>query len=167
MTKVMTKFGMAPNLSIGQRAFPASLQGGLNMTNMPSNANQIRNPMQLTPKLPGSISSGLPGLGTMGLGSSHESFSATSFPEDSDPSVTSRTEKVLNNFLQNPVLKQEDSELNDLVCSGFRTSLPSYSLSEFLSILILRDFARFILPSFYHASFSSPFAYFYFGSAIL
>ncbi|XP_030471094.1 uncharacterized protein LOC115689240 isoform X1 [Syzygium oleosum] len=115
MTKVMTKFGMAPNLSIGQGAFPASLQGGLNMTNMPSNANQIGNPMQLTPKLPGSISSGLPGLGTMGLGSSHESFSATSFPKDLDPSVTSRTEKVLNNFLQNPVLKQEDSELNDLV----------------------------------------------------
>ncbi|KAF8032711.1 hypothetical protein BT93_D1587 [Corymbia citriodora subsp. variegata] len=112
MTKVMTKFGMAPNLSIGQGAFPASLQGGLNL---PSNANQIGNPMQLSPKLPGSISPGLPGLGTMGLGSSQESYSSTSIPENSDPSNTSRTEKVLNNFLQNPVLKQEDSELNDLV----------------------------------------------------
>ncbi|KAF8032707.1 hypothetical protein BT93_D1587 [Corymbia citriodora subsp. variegata] len=111
MTKVMTKFGMAPNLSIGQGAFPASLQGGLNL---PSNANQIGNPMQLSPKLPGSISPGLPGLGTMGLGSSQESYSSTSIPENSDPSNTSRTEKVLNNFLQNPVLKQEDSELNDL-----------------------------------------------------
>lgn len=130
MTKVMTKFGMAPNISIGQGAFPASLQGGLNMTNIPSNANQIGNPMQLAPKLPGSISPGLPGLGTMGMGSSHESFSATSFPED--PSITSRTDKVLNNFLQNPVLKQEDSKLNDLVCSGFRTSQISYALSGFV-----------------------------------
>ncbi|KAK3434663.1 hypothetical protein EUGRSUZ_D02124 [Eucalyptus grandis] len=114
MTKVMLKFGMAPNLSIGQGALPASLQGGLNMMNMPSNANQIGNPMQLGPKLAENISPRLPGLGTMGLGSSHESISFPSVPEHSDPSTASRTEKVLNDFLQNPVLKQEDSELKDL-----------------------------------------------------
>ncbi|XP_010053526.2 uncharacterized protein LOC104441956 isoform X1 [Eucalyptus grandis] len=114
MTKVMLKFGMAPNLSIGQGALPASLQGGLNMMNMPSNANQIGNPMQLGPKLAENISPRLPGLGTMGLGSSHESISSPSVPEHSDPSTASRTEKVLNDFLQNPVLKQEDSELKDL-----------------------------------------------------
>ncbi|XP_030524786.1 uncharacterized protein LOC115736988 isoform X3 [Rhodamnia argentea] len=151
MTKVMTKFGMAPNISIGQGAFPASLQAGLNMTNMPSNANQIGNPMQLTPKLSGSISPGLPEMGTTGLGSSHESFSATTFPED--PSITSQTEKVINNFLQNPVLKQEDSKLNDLVLKHQQVIEELMEENEKLRQILVEDLK--VSPSKIKGTFSS------------
>jgi hypothetical protein len=57
-------------------------------------------------------SQGLPGYGNIGSGSTYENFASKGTAIDSP--FGSRTEKVLSSFLQNPVLKGEDTE-NDLV----------------------------------------------------
>jgi hypothetical protein len=124
MTKMMLKFGIAPNLPIGQGALPASLQSGMSMMNQSSlqsgmsmmnqslNQNPMGSIMQLGTKLSEDTSQGLPGYGNIGSGSTYENFASKGTAIDSP--FGSRTEKVLSSFLQNPVLKGEDTE-NDLV----------------------------------------------------
>ncbi|XP_031398739.1 uncharacterized protein LOC116209277 isoform X2 [Punica granatum] len=114
MTKMMSKFGMGPNLPIGPGALPGSLQGGMSMISGPLSQSPMGNMMQLGTKSLDNTSQTLPGYGNMGF-SSYQSIASSSSP---DLSVESRTEKVLSSFLQNPVLKQEDdTKLNDLVGS--------------------------------------------------
>lgn len=112
MTKMMLKFGIAPNLPIGQGALPASLQSGMSMMNQSLNQNPVGSIMQLGTKLPEDTSQILPGYGNIGSGSTYENMPSKGTPIDSP--FGSRTEKVLSSFLQNPALKGEDTELNDL-----------------------------------------------------
>ncbi|KAA8522175.1 hypothetical protein F0562_012848 [Nyssa sinensis] len=101
-TEMMKKFGLSPNLSLGQGMLPASLQSGMSMINEPSIQNPMGSIMQLATKVPDASNAG----------STYETFASNSPPIDS--SYGSRTEKVIGNFLQNPILKDEDSKLNEL-----------------------------------------------------
>uniref|UniRef100_A0A5B7B4P3 Uncharacterized protein n=1 Tax=Davidia involucrata TaxID=16924 RepID=A0A5B7B4P3_DAVIN len=112
MTKMMKKFGMDPNSSLGQGMLPASLQSGMNMINVPSSQNQMGSIMRLATEVPDHTSSGLPREGNSNAGSTYETFASNSPPIDS--SYGSRTEKVIGSFLQNPILKDEDGKLNEL-----------------------------------------------------
>lgn len=119
VTKMMIKFGIAPNISLGQGTLPASLQSGMNMLNQPSNQNPMnmlnqpfnQNPMgsimQLGTAVPSPTFQGQPSDGNLSIGSSNAT-------KGLDTAFGTRTEKVLTGFLQNPVLKEEGTELNDL-----------------------------------------------------
>lgn len=120
MTKMMLKFGIAPNLPIGQGALPVSLQGGMSMMNQSLGQNPMGSIMQLGTKGPEDTRQGLPGYENIGSGSTYESFASKGTPTDS--SFSSRTEKVISSFLQNPVLKGEDTELNNLVSTKWNLS---------------------------------------------
>ncbi|BFG31287.1 hypothetical protein CerSpe_175610 [Prunus speciosa] len=111
ITKMMVKFGVAPNLAIGQGALPSSLQRAIGIVNDPSSQNPMGSSMQLATKLPDHKSQGLPGYGNTGTDSAYENFTSKSSPVDAP--FGSRTEKVLSSFLQNPVLKGEESEPNE------------------------------------------------------
>lgn len=113
---MMMKFGIVPNLSIGQGMLPASLQSGVKtMINKDPSSNQqssVGSLMQLTTKAPDSTSQD----GNTNTVSALETFSSKSAPLNTSYG-SSRTEKVLSSFLQNPVLKGEGSEVNELVWS--------------------------------------------------
>lgn len=93
MAKLMLKFGRASNPSISQSVLPKSLQSGMGMINEPLSQSSMGNIMQLAMKMPESASQSTP--------------VDTSF---------GRTEKVLSNFLQNPLLREEGVNLNEVVC---------------------------------------------------
>ncbi|GAV67611.1 hypothetical protein CFOL_v3_11116 [Cephalotus follicularis] len=112
ITKLMTNFGMAPNLSLGQGGFPMSLQSGMSMVKDPAKQNPIGNIMQLTTKVPEQTSEGMPDYGNMATGSTYEKFVSSSSPVDA--AFGSRTEKVLTSFLQNPALKEDGTNMNEL-----------------------------------------------------
>lgn len=100
MTKVMTKFGIAPNLSTGgQGILPPSLQSGMSMMNGPANQNPTGNMMQLAAKAP----QGFPANGNLNVTSTYETFASKGGTVEA--SFGSRTEKVLSSFMQNPVMK--------------------------------------------------------------
>ncbi|KAF7828471.1 hypothetical protein G2W53_019635 [Senna tora] len=107
MTKMMMKFGITPNLPFGQGALPTSLQSGIGMTNVASNQTSMGNMMQLAKKQVDQASQSLTGSQPMQTGSVSEGNTV-------DSTYGSRTEKVLNNFLQNPLLKGEDSGRDDV-----------------------------------------------------
>ncbi|KAH0974118.1 hypothetical protein GBA52_016017 [Prunus armeniaca] len=111
ITKMMVKFGVAPNLAIGQGAIPSSLQRAIGIVNDPSSQNPMGSSMQLATKPPDHKSQGLPGYGNTGTASAYENFTSKGSPVDTP--FGSRTEKVLSSFLQNPVLKGEESEPNE------------------------------------------------------
>lgn len=112
MEKMMRKFGIASNLPVGQGALPVSFQSGMSMMNQSFSQNPMGSIMQLATKLPEDTSQILPGYGNIGSGSTYENMASNGTPIDSP--FGSRTEKVLSSFLQNPALKGEDTELNDL-----------------------------------------------------
>ncbi|XP_052171223.1 uncharacterized protein LOC127787292 isoform X3 [Diospyros lotus] len=105
VTKMMMKFGITPNLPLDQGLIPASLQGGM----ISSNQNPVGNIMQLATTAPEHATQGL----TRDGNSSSDSSSFTSNKPPGDPSYGSRTEKVISDFLQNPILKR-DNEPNEL-----------------------------------------------------
>ncbi|XP_044484524.1 uncharacterized protein LOC123210314 isoform X2 [Mangifera indica] len=111
VTNLVMKFGMSPNLSVGQGVLPMSLQTGMGLTNETSNQNPIGNIMQLSSKIPEHTSQVLPGYGNMDTGSTFEKIAYKSTPVDAS---FGRTEKVLSSFLQNPVLKEERSDINEV-----------------------------------------------------
>ncbi|XWS49674.1 hypothetical protein CRYUN_Cryun12cG0023300 [Craigia yunnanensis] len=113
MTKLMMKFGMAPNLPFSEGTFPVSFQSGLTTTNELSIENPLGNMKQMVSKLPDPTSQSLHGPGNMSRGSAYEKNSSKSLTETS---FGSQTEQVLNSFLQNPVLKEDETSLNELVC---------------------------------------------------
>lgn len=110
LMKMMTKLGIAPNLSIGQGALPMSLQSGVSMLTESSIQNPLGNITQLARKLPDQTSQSLYGYGNV---SSHSS-SESSTSKGSDTSFGSRTEKVISSFLQNPILKEDGTDINEL-----------------------------------------------------
>ncbi|KAF8412458.1 hypothetical protein HHK36_000422 [Tetracentron sinense] len=89
MVKMMMKFGIVPG--INQSILPGSLQSSMSKINETSMQNPIGNLMQLASRTPEHASQG-----------------------PLDTSLHSRSEKVISSFLQNPVLKGEDVELNDM-----------------------------------------------------
>ncbi|XP_004511729.1 uncharacterized protein [Cicer arietinum] len=98
MTKMMMKFGLTPSLPFSQGAFPASLQSATSTVSPGSM-------MQLATKSADQASQGLAGSQPMNIGSA---FDKTVIKDTSvDTAFGSRTEQVLNNFLQNPLLKGE------------------------------------------------------------
>lgn len=107
LTMMMLKFGIAPNLSLDQGLIPASLQSSI----MPSNQNPVGSIMQLATKVPDRTSQSFPAGGNLSAGSYETS---TSKKSSLNPSHGSRTEEVIGSFLQNPLLKDEGSELNEL-----------------------------------------------------
>ncbi|KAK4365839.1 hypothetical protein RND71_013719 [Anisodus tanguticus] len=113
MTKLMMKSGMSTTgLSIGQGILPASLQAGMKTVNEAS----IQNPLGIAKPLEVKF---YPGLLTDRNTSSLSSVeNETSRPNisSSNASFSSRTEKVISNFLQSPLVKDEDnSTANELV----------------------------------------------------
>ncbi|PSR93482.1 Cytospin-B like [Actinidia chinensis var. chinensis] len=105
-TKMMMKFGIVPNLSLDHGLIPASLQSGM----MPSNQNPTGSILQLATKVPDPTSQSFPAGGNSTAGS----FETFGSKKPSLPSYGSRTEEVINSFLQSPLLKDENSELNEL-----------------------------------------------------
>lgn len=110
---MMTKLGIAPNISVGQDSVPTSLQSGMSTVSEPSSQNPLGSIKQLATKLPDQTSQGMHGYGNIGLNSSYESFTSKSSPIDT--SFGTRTEKVLSNFLQNPILKGDGTDPNEMV----------------------------------------------------
>ncbi|KAE8690207.1 Dynamin-like protein [Hibiscus syriacus] len=68
--------------------------------------------MKIVSKLADPTSQGLPGPGNMSRGSAYEKESSKS---PTETSFGTRTEKVLNSFLQNPVLKEDETSPTELV----------------------------------------------------
>ncbi|CAJ2645881.1 uncharacterized protein LOC123911423 isoform X2 [Trifolium pratense] len=98
MTKMMMKFGLTPSLPFSPGAFPTSLQSATS-TAIPGSM------MQLATKSADQLSQGLAGSQPMNIGSA---FDKTALKDTAaDTTYGTRTEKVLNNFLQNPLLKGE------------------------------------------------------------
>ncbi|KAK2426192.1 hypothetical protein QL285_024887 [Trifolium repens] len=98
MTKMMMKFGLTPSLPFSPGAFPASLQSATS-TAIPGSMTQLAS------KSTDQLSQGLAGSQPMNIGSA---FDKTAFKDTAaDTTYGTRTEKVLNNFLQNPLLKGE------------------------------------------------------------
>lgn len=121
MTKLMMKSGMPTGLSIGQDILPASLQAGMKTEASIQNPVGIANPLEL--KVPHSSSLGLLTDRNTNSLSSHEKDSSTANISSSDASYSSRTEKVISNFLQSPLVKDEDSTTNKPVCQDEYTFL--------------------------------------------
>lgn len=98
MTKMMMKFGITPSLPFNPGALPASLQSA-------TGAVSSGSVTQLATKSADQLSQGLVGSQPMNIGLA---FDKTAIKDTSaDSTYGSRTEKVLNNFLQNPLLKGE------------------------------------------------------------
>ncbi|XP_060213678.1 uncharacterized protein LOC132640885 isoform X2 [Lycium barbarum] len=110
MTKLMMKSGMSTTgLSIGQGILPASLQAGMKTVNEASNQNPLGNANPLEVKVPHSSSPGLLTDRNTNSLSSHENETSRANLTSSNASYSSRTEKVISNFLQSPLVKDEDS----------------------------------------------------------
>ncbi|XP_025887323.1 uncharacterized protein [Solanum lycopersicum] len=112
-TKLLMKSGMSPGLSIGQGILPPSLQAGMKTVSEASIQNPlgIANPLEM--KVPHSSSPDLTDRNTNSL-SSNENDTSRANVGSSDASYISRTEKVISNFLQSPLVKGEDSTTNEL-----------------------------------------------------
>lgn len=104
----MMKFGVTPSLPFNPGALPASLQSA-------TGAVSSGSVTQLAAKSADQLSQGLAGTQPMNIGLA---FDKTAVKDTSvDSTYGSRTEKVLNNFLQNPLLKGEGGGPSESVCS--------------------------------------------------
>ena len=115
MTKMMMKFGITPSLPFGQGAFPASFQSGISTVNK----NQISpgSMMQWAAKPTDQVTQDPAGSQPKQIGSAFEN---TAFKGNAvDSKFSSRTEKVISNFLQNPLLNGEEGGLDKAVCTHF------------------------------------------------
>lgn len=121
---MMMKFGIVPSLPFGQGALPTSLQSGIGI-NSPLNQTSAGNMMQ-------KASQSLTGSQPMQIGSPSENV--TSKDNSFDPSFGNRTEKVLDNFLQNPLLKGEQGVQDGVVCTCCQflmfICLPAFSVNS-------------------------------------
>ncbi|KAI9076474.1 hypothetical protein K1719_041460 [Acacia pycnantha] len=109
MTKMMIKFGIGPKLPFGQGALPSSLQGSIGMINAASKQSSTGNLMHLATKALDQTSQ-TTGSQPMQIGSVSENVPLKGKAVDS--TFGSRTEKVLDEFLQNPLVKGE-GDAND------------------------------------------------------
>ncbi|KAK4793809.1 hypothetical protein SAY86_011803 [Trapa natans] len=114
VTKMMSKSGMGFNLPIGPGTLHGSLQSGMGLMNAPLSQSAIGNITRMGISSVGDSSQMLPGYGNM----SARSYQSLASSSSTDLFVQNPTENVINNFSQNPTLKQGgDTELNDLVGS--------------------------------------------------
>ncbi|XP_057449770.1 uncharacterized protein LOC130741023 isoform X2 [Lotus japonicus] len=112
VTKMMMKFGLTPSLPFSQSAIPASLQSATGTFN--TNKISAGSMVQLATRSTDHISQSPAGSQPVQIGSAFENTALKGTSVDSalkgtsvDSAFGSRTEKVLNNFLQSPVLKGE------------------------------------------------------------
>ncbi|XP_022995187.1 uncharacterized protein LOC111490807 [Cucurbita maxima] len=92
MEKMVTKLGNNPNLAISQSAVPVSLQSAMSITNASANKHPVASIREFAKEMPETAPQNL-----------------------SSRSFETRTEKVVDSFLQNPVFKGGDTELQDEV----------------------------------------------------
>lgn len=111
----MKKLGNNPSLPITQGAGPVSLQSAMSMTNATAQ-HPIASIEKLAKEVPETVPRNLSGYGNVSKGSPvGNAVSSRSFG--------SRTEKVIDSFLQNPVFRGGDTELRNEVryyILGFR-----------------------------------------------
>lgn len=114
-THVMTKLGIGSSstLFVNQGIVPVSLQSGMSMVKEPSHENPAGSISQLVKSVPNSTF-----VGNYSNGKTVVSPEKTSPPINAAVNTrnSSRTETVLNNFLTNPLLKDEDSSISEQVC---------------------------------------------------
>ncbi|KAL5168235.1 50S ribosomal protein L19, chloroplastic [Glycine soja] len=111
MTKMMTKIGLSPSLAFSQGAFPQSLQSAVSTVN--TNQSSAGSMMQLATKSTDQVSQGQPEPQPVQIGSDFENNPLRGTAVGS--AFGSRTEKVISNFLQNPLLKGEGGGLDEAV----------------------------------------------------
>ncbi|KAI3469021.1 hypothetical protein Pfo_025684 [Paulownia fortunei] len=111
-THLMIKLGIGSSstLSVNQGIFPASLQSGMSMVKEPSNENSAGSISQLVKSVPDSTYEGNIRDGKTIVSS--EEILAPKIAA-ANTRYSSRTETVLNNFLKNPLLKEEGSSLHE------------------------------------------------------
>ncbi|XP_021765804.1 uncharacterized protein LOC110730317 isoform X2 [Chenopodium quinoa] len=107
VSKMMMKFGVAPDLSIGQGLLPASVQSSMTAIQV-SAQDPMGSIAQFGKKIP-DVKNQDPPDGKVNLGI--ERFGSEDVP--SKLSLGNRTEKLINGFLQDPVMIGENSELHD------------------------------------------------------
>ncbi|KAK7406312.1 hypothetical protein VNO78_07935 [Psophocarpus tetragonolobus] len=111
MTMITMKVGLSPSLPVSQGASPPSLQSAVSTVN--TNQSSAVSMMQLATKSVDPVSEGLTGSRPVQTISDFENTPLRSPGIDS--AFGSRTEKVINNFLQNPLLKGERGGLDEAV----------------------------------------------------
>ncbi|WCJ25794.1 hypothetical protein M5689_007653 [Euphorbia peplus] len=113
MTNLMSKFGVDPNLLSAQGSFPnpMSIQSGMSSFDGTAIQNPLGSITQLTTKLPDQTSQVTQGYGYTSQVSSYGNSTSTSGQIDAP--FGSRTEQVLNSFLQNPILNGDRTNLNE------------------------------------------------------
>lgn len=132
MTKMATKLGLSPSLALNQAAFPPS-QNAISTVN--TNQSFAGSMMQLATKSTDQASQGLAGSLPVQIGSDFENTPLRSTAVDS--AFGSRTEKVISNFLQNPLLKGEGEGLDEAVSTHFHKW--RLNLNAMLSIILAID----------------------------
>ncbi|XP_022856599.1 uncharacterized protein LOC111377701 isoform X2 [Olea europaea var. sylvestris] len=111
VTHVMMKLGISPGLFVDQGILPASLRSGINMVKEPSHDNPIGSMGQLVKSIPNSTEQG-----NIGQRSTNENSSVETLAPETDAVNTqsaSRVEKVISNFFENPLLKEERGKVNE------------------------------------------------------
>ncbi|CAI9775585.1 unnamed protein product [Fraxinus pennsylvanica] len=111
VTHVMIKLGMSPGLFVDQGILPASLRSGLSMVKETSHDNLIGSMGQLVKSIPNSTEQGNIRQRSINVVSSLKNLA----PETDaiNTQSTSRVEKVISNFLENPLLKEEEGKVNE------------------------------------------------------
>lgn len=129
----MMKFGATPDLSIGQGLLPASMQSSMTVVHG-SAQDPLGSIAQFGKKIPDMKSQGPAGDGN--AITRMENFRSEDVP--SKLCFGTRTEKLINGLLQDPVLGGENSELLERVCTRMENfmSLPP-SQYEFLYIYVM------------------------------
>lgn len=112
-----TKLGIAPGISDSGSSVPGFLQSSMQISGGNSVGNVQRpvgNIMQSASKTTESTLLDQKRDGSLHTHSKHESLASNGTP---DVALGSHSEKVISSFLQNPILKTEDTELGDMVCA--------------------------------------------------
>ncbi|GAB2252424.1 hypothetical protein Droror1_Dr00005271 [Drosera rotundifolia] len=104
LSQLMVKFGVAPNISLGQNVLPTSLQSGIGAISQPSIQNQLANMTELGSTTPFTTSSDQLVEGNSSMISAFQNLGIQGAPSQS--SFGGRSEKLINSFLQNPELKE-------------------------------------------------------------
>lgn len=109
----MIKLGISPGLFVNQSILPASLRSGMSMFKETSHDNLIGSMGQLVKSIPNSKERG----NTRQRSTNEVSSPETLAPETDavNTQSTSRIEKVISNFLENPLLKEEGGKVNEHV----------------------------------------------------
>ncbi|XP_022867020.1 uncharacterized protein LOC111386777 isoform X1 [Olea europaea var. sylvestris] len=111
VTRVMIKLGISPGLFVNRSILPASLRSGMSMFKETSHNNLIGSMGQLVKSIPNSKERG----NTRQRSTNEVSSPETLAPETDavNAQSTSRIEKVISNFLENPLLKEEGGKVNE------------------------------------------------------